>query len=128
MSIVRKWIFVFGSNCKGIHGAGTARIAVESYGAQWGVGEGRTGDAYAIPTKETPYKVRHLMDIHVSVDLFLEYARAHSELDFKVVRVGCGLAGFIDEQIAPFFAGAPKNCWFDPRWEKYGLKPWSAVE
>jgi hypothetical protein len=65
-----------------------------------------------------------LIDVRASVDLFLEYARAHAELEFYVVRIGCGLAGFIDEQIAPFFEGAPKNCRFDPLWEKYGLKPW----
>jgi hypothetical protein len=117
-------IFCFGSNQRGIHGAGTAKIAAQQYGAQFRVGEGRTGNAYAIPTKITPYKVRRLIDIQASVDMFLEYARAHADLEFHVVRIGCGLAGFSDEQIAPLFADAPANCRFDPRWEKYGLSPW----
>ena len=56
--------------------------------------------------------------------MFLEYARAHTDLEFHVVRIGCGLAGFSDEQIAPLFEGAPANCRFDPKWEKYGLSPW----
>lgn len=118
-------IFVFGSNKKGVHGAGTAKLAVEQYGAKFGVGEGRTGDAYAIPTKDTPYKRRRLAEIQASVDTFLEYARAHPELEFLVVRIGCGLAGFTDDEMAPLFEGSPDNCSFDPLWEKYGLKPWA---
>jgi hypothetical protein len=118
-------ILVFGSNRKGIHGAGSAQVAFRRYGAEFGIGEGRTGNAYAIPTKETPYRGRSISDIRASVDLFLEYARAHPELEFAVVRVGCGLAGRTDEQMAPLFDSAPENCAFDPLWEKYGLTPWT---
>jgi hypothetical protein len=117
-------IFVFGSNQRGIHGAGTAKLAVQQYGAQYRVGEGRTGNAYAIPTKATPYKVRRLFDIQASVDMFLEYARAHTDLTFHVMRIGCGLAGFTNQQMAPMFVGAPENCFFDPAWKKYGLRSW----
>lgn len=117
-------ILVFGSNQRGIHGAGTAKLAVQQYGAQYHVGEGRTGNAYAIPTKVTPYKVRRLFDIQASVDTFLEYARAHTDLTFHVVRIGCGLAGFTNQQIAPMFIGAPENCFFDPVWKRYGLRSW----
>jgi hypothetical protein len=56
-------IFVFGSNRKGIHGAGSAKIAAKEYGAEFGVGEGRTGQAYAIPTKETPYQRMRLREV-----------------------------------------------------------------
>jgi hypothetical protein len=118
-------IFVFGSNRKGIHGAGTAKIAVQQYGAKFGVGEGRTGQAYAIPTKETPYKRLRLSDVREGIEWFLVYAHEHPELEFRVVRIGCGLAGFTDDQMAPLFLDAPENCSFDPVWEKYGLKPWS---
>ena len=117
-------IFVFGSNKKGIHGAGTARIAAQEYDAKFGVGEGRTGQAYAIPTKETPYKRLRLADVEVSVERFLDYAWTYPDLEFLVVRIGCGLAGFTDDQMAPLFKDAPENCSFDPLWEKYGLKPW----
>ena len=117
-------VFVFGSNAKGVHGAGAAVMAMWKYGAQWGEGEGRTGEAYAIPTKETPYKGRSLTQIRFSVMVFLDYAEEHPELEFLVTRVGCGLAGYTDEQIAPMFATAPANCRFDPAWKKYSLKPW----
>jgi hypothetical protein len=117
-------IFVFGSNLKGIHGAGAAKDAHLQYGAEWGIGEGRTGSAYAIPTKNTPYRVRRLIDIQASVDSFLEYAAAHPELEFKVTRIGCGLAGYSDEEIAPMFMCASENCTFDPAWEKFGLRTW----
>jgi hypothetical protein len=123
-------IFVFGSNMKGVHGAGAAATAAREYGAEFGVGEGRTGNAYAIPTKETPYKVRSLAQIFVSVMDFLSYAHAHPEMEFKVTKVGTGLAGYTDEQMAPMFAsaGPPENCSFDPGWEKYGLKVWEDGE
>jgi hypothetical protein len=117
-------VFVFGSNLKGIHGAGAAASAVKEYGAEWGVGEGRTGNAYAIPTKATPYKGRTLAEIRLSVNVFLGYAQAHPELEFLVTKVGTGLAGFTDEEMAPMFANAPSNCRFDPAWEKFGLWPW----
>ena len=118
-------IFVFGSNKKGVHGAGTAKIAAQQYGAEFGVGEGRTGEAYAIPTKETPYKRLSLRDVQEGVERFLTYAREHPGLKFRVVRIGCGLAGFSDDEMAPLFNGASVNCSFDPLWEKYGLKPWN---
>jgi hypothetical protein len=103
-------IFVFGSNLAGIHGAGSAKEAHVNWGAEWGVGVGRTGRAYAIPTKPAPYKeslavemiAKHVMD-------FLAYARAHPELEFHCVRIGCGRAGYTDRQMAPLFKGAPSN-------------------
>jgi hypothetical protein len=121
-------IFVFGSNLLGIHGAGAALMAKRYYGAQQGVGEGRTGMAYAIPTKITPHQVRPLIEIAVSIKKFLTYAAAHPELKFFVTRVGCGLAGFRNEQIAPLFFGAPNNCFFDPKWINFGLQSWDDNE
>lgn len=103
-------IFVFGSNLAGRHGKGAALVAARQWQAQRGVGEGRTGYAYAIPTKDSRMKVRSLKDIHLSVLRFRDYARAHPELQFYVTRVGCGLAGYKDEDIAPMFADAPHNC------------------
>lgn len=117
-------IFVFGSNLKGVHGRGAALAALNEHGAEWGVGEGRTGEAYAIPTKTTPYKGRTLQQIRLSVMVFLDYAQAHPELEFQVTKIGTGLAGYTDEQMAPMFQNAPENCRFDPGWEKFGLKPW----
>lgn len=112
-------IFVFGSNQRGIHGAGAALTAKQEFGAEQGVAEGRTGNAYAIPTKETPWITRDLDGIRHSVNAFLDYARQHPELTFQVTRIGCGLAGYHDRDIAPMFKFAPTNCILDPRWELY---------
>ena len=94
-------IFVFGSNLAGFHGGGAARIAYEQFGAEWGVGVGRTGQCYAIPTMQGGVET-----IRPYVDEFILYAEQHPELTFLVTRVGCGIAGFTDEQIAPLFAAA----------------------
>jgi len=103
-------IFVFGSNLAGMHGAGAAAHAARYHGAEKGVGEGRTGSSYAIPTKDSHVRVRSLPAIEVAVVRFLCYAQDHSELEFDVTRVGCGLAGYRDEAIAPLFRDAPSNC------------------
>lgn len=115
---------VFGSNLQGIHGAGAAAYARKHYGAQLGHGDGVTGRAYAIPTKLTPATRRALRDIAKSIYQFKEYARQHPHDEFLVTRVGCGLAGYTDVQIAQWFTGSPDNCTFDPKWTQFGLPPW----
>ena len=85
-------IFVFGSNLAGFHGGGAARIAYEQFGAEWGVGVGRTGQCYAIPTMQGGVET-----IRPYVDEFIRYAEQHPELTFLVTRIGCGIAGFTDE-------------------------------
>ena len=107
-------IFVFGSNLAGVHGAGSARHALESCGAKWGVGVGLRGASYAIPTKDRNIRTMPLEDIAPHVSDFLTFAREHPEMTFDVVAIGCGLAGFTSEQIAPLFAGAPTNCNLPP--------------
>lgn len=109
-------IFVFGSNLAGRHGKGAARIAFVEYGAKYGIGSGRTGDAYAIPTKDEHLRVLTLHHIGNYVHDFVKYAKAHPELGFQVTRVGCGLAGYSDEQIAPLFKGVPINCAMPSGW------------
>lgn len=94
-------IFVFGSNLLGMHGGGAARIASEQFGAEWGVGVGRTGQCYAIPTMQGGVDT-----IRPYVNDFIAYAKEHPELIFLVTRIGCGIAGFNDDQIAPLFAAA----------------------
>ena len=56
-------IFVFGSNLAGRHGLGAAKYARNNLGAVYGVGEGPTGECYALPTKTGDLKVRSLADI-----------------------------------------------------------------
>ena len=102
-------IFVFGSNLKGIHGAGAARTAREQYGAKFGQGEGLTGEAYAIPTKYDPSRTLPLNAIKGHVDKFLTFAREHPNMNFTLTAIGTGLAGYTHEQIAPMFVGYPNN-------------------
>ena len=94
-------IFVFGSNLHGLHGGGAAHVAFEKFGAEWGVGVGPTGQCYAIPTMQGGVET-----IRPYVDEFIQYAKKHTEKTFLVTRIGCGIAGFKDEQIAPLFAAA----------------------
>jgi hypothetical protein len=112
-------VFVFGSNLAGRHGKGAALAALKEYGAVYGVGEGPTGNAYAIPTKDLRMQPRTLNAIHQSVQTFLAFAAAHPELDFLVTRVGCGLAGYTASEIAPMFVGAPDNCELPAGWRLY---------
>ena len=111
-----KQVFVFGSNEAGVHGAGAARVAYEKHGARWGKGFGHYGDSFAIPTKSPSIKTLELNTIRKYVEAFLQYAAAHKDLTFKVTRIGCGLAGYTDQEIAPMFWGAPSNCLFDDKW------------
>lgn len=112
-------IFVFGSNLAGIHGAGAAKEAYLRYGAVMGRGNGLSGSSYAIPTKNQFLKSLTLQQIEVYVRDFISYAKKHSELYFKVTQVGCGLAGFTANEIAPLFKEAPGNCAFDEKWKPY---------
>ena len=93
-------IFVFGSNLEGQHHGGAARMAYNKFGAEWGVGVGPTGKCYAIPTMHGGVE-----DIKPYVDDFVEYARNHPNNRFLVTRIGCGIAGFTDEEMAPLFKG-----------------------
>lgn len=91
-------IFVFGSNLQGMHGGGAARLAYEKFGAIWGQGVGLQGQCYGIPTMHGGVDA-----IKPYVDEFIEFAKSHPELTFLVTRIGCGIACFKDEEIAPLF-------------------------
>lgn len=105
-------IFVFGSNLAGRHGKGAALTAVRHWGAKPGNGNGWTGQAYAIPTKDRQLKVLPLPAIKCFVDIFLEDARAFHYMTFLVTPIGCGLAGYKESDIRPMFDRAPPNCVF----------------
>ena len=108
-------IFVFGSNLAGIHGAGAARTAL-GYGAQYGQGIGLQGNSYAIPTKDASLHTLPLDVIQYYVTHFLLEAKSRPDLQFFVTRIGCGLAGYTDDQIAPFFKHASENCELPHGW------------
>ena len=94
-------IFVFGSNLAGAHGGGAARLAYERFGAVWGEGIGLHGQTYAIPTMQGGVET-----IKPYVDAFILFAKENPTLTFLVTRIGCGIAGFRDEEIAPLFKDA----------------------
>ena len=94
-------VFVFGSNLAGMHGGGAAYIAFKQFGAVMGCGVGLRGQSYAIPTMQGGVET-----IKPYVDDFIAFASAHPELFFFVTRIGCGIAGFRDKEIAPLFKEA----------------------
>ena len=100
-------VFVFGSNLSGIHGKGAARMAHQYYNAEWGIGVGFTGVCYAIPTKDYGIlRTLKLNEIKIYVNDFIETAKQFSDYTFLVTRIGCGLAGYRDEEIATLFKDA----------------------
>lgn len=101
-----KEIFVFGSNLSGIHGAGAAKYARLHHGAVMGQGIGLQGSSYALPTKGVNISFMPLTDIGRHVAAFISFAKIRPDLTFRVTRVGCGLAGFKDTEIAPLFRAA----------------------
>lgn len=113
-------IFVFGSNLAGRHGAGSALEAAKNHGAKRGVGSGMSGRSYAIPTKDEDLQTLPLDEIAKFVKVFIEYASRRSDLTFNVVKIGCGLAGYKESEIAPMFAGAPQNVNLPEGWRKLG--------
>lgn len=117
-------VFVFGSNLAGIHGAGAAKYAVHNFGAVMGIGEGLmpTDDhpgCYGIPTKDEEIRTLSLDQVKQYVDNFIETAWERTDLTFFITRIGCGLAGFTDYDIAPLFKDAPPNCELPPGWENF---------
>ncbi len=91
-------IFVFGSNLMGSHCGGAARVALKRFGAVMGQGVGIQGQSYAIPTMQGGVET-----IKPYVDDFIKLAREWDQNTFYVTRIGCGIAGFTDEEIAPLF-------------------------
>lgn len=111
-------IFCFASNLAGKHYGGSAKAAVEQYGAIIGQGIGLQGDSYAIPTLDENFEPLPLSTIALHVADFIDHASINLVSTFRVVEIGCGIAKFTPEQIAPLFYGAPANCLFSPRFEK----------
>jgi hypothetical protein len=91
-------VFVFGSNLEGLHAGGAARVALDKFGAIWGQGVGIQGRSFAIPTMQGGVET-----IKEYVDYFINLASMHPDKTFYVTRIGCGIAGFTDEQVAPLF-------------------------
>lgn len=113
-SLMENEIFVFGSNALGQHMGGAARQAVQQFGAIMGVGHGIQGSSYAINT------MSGIPDMKKDIKDFEEYATSHPEQRFLVTAIGCGIAGYTPEQVAPLFKGCrdisnvtlPEEFWY----------------
>lgn len=110
-------IFVFGSNPMGFHGAGAAKLAHDKFGAIYRQGYGPQGQSYAIATTNLVTKIP-LYNIEDQVRIFFVYARNHTHLEFLVTKIGCGLAGYTEDDVAPLFKGAPDNVILPEGWER----------
>ena len=109
-------IFVFGSNRGGAHAGGAARLAKEKFGAQDGVGEGLTGQSYAFPTLTSNFEKVPRASLEASRDRFFAAALQHPDKTFLLTKVGCGIAGFTEDEIRPLFTRAPANVVLPEDW------------
>ncbi|MEQ1884685.1 MAG: hypothetical protein ABL967_06460 [Bryobacteraceae bacterium] len=109
-------VFVFGSNLGGRHAGGAAYLAAERFGAQEGVGEGLTGQSYAFPTLTASFEMVTMEALETSRDRLFATAQAHPEKTFLLTKVGCGIAGFREEQIRPLFRNPPENVVLPEDW------------
>ena len=114
-----KKIYVFGSNLAGRHTKGAALRAYQEHGAVYGQGTGMQGSSYAIPVMDEDMKTLPLNRIQRQVDTFIKFAKLNPEMTFEVTRVGCVLNGYEDNEIAPMFIDAPKNCVLPAGWRTY---------
>ena len=96
-------IFVFGSNESGLHGGGAANLAYHNFGATMYQGLGLSGNSFAIPTKDWLVDTLDLKTIQFYVNRFEQFVRTHPSLEYMITRIGCGIAGYTAEEIAPMF-------------------------
>ena len=117
------WIYVFSSNLAGKHAKGKARIARVNFRAEFGVAEGRTSNAYAIPTHDKHLAALSIDSIDAAIEAFLRYAHENPKLNFFVTRIGCEDSPYGDEQIGQLFATASENCSLPRSWRIYAHAP-----
>lgn len=113
---MQKHIWVFASNLAGRHGKGSALEARLKHGAIYGRGYGPQGNSYAIPTKGQKLEILPIKEITEYVNQFLDYAKAHPDVIFDVVKIGTGLAGYTDEEMAPLFRNRTTNVHIHNDW------------
>lgn len=112
-------IFVFGGNRYGLHAGGAAQVAVEHFGAIDGQAQGRQGESYAIVTADGHGMPLPLRMIRQQIEDFLDHAVLSIPTKFFVTRIGCGIVGYRDDQIAPMFKNAPGNCSLPEQWKEW---------
>lgn len=114
-------IFVFGSNLAGRHGKGAALYAARKHGAEYGVGKGRTGNAYAIPTKDERLRTLSTDQVSEYIKEFCKYAAENHSEQFELTPVGCGLAGLDPRWVSQTFQkyGLTSNVYLSRSWLEY---------
>lgn len=111
-------VFVFSSNIAGMHDTGTAKQALK-YGARHGQGVGAAGRSFAIPTKDHDLVTMKIEHIKLYIDRFIKITHEYPRVNFFITRIGDGLAGYKDRDIAPLFKGCNNNCSFADQWKPY---------
>ncbi len=109
-SLKENQIFVFGSNSYGDHAGGAAKQAHEQFGAEMGIANGLTGSCYAIDT------MSGFVALQRNVRQFIRVASSTPQLTYLLTRIGCGIAGYTDEQITPLFNNMPTNVILPDEW------------
>lgn len=109
-------IFVFGSNLAGRHGAGAARQAYKQFGAEYGVGEGMTGQSYAFPTLSRTLSQLSYVRLQIARDLLYHTCLEYSGMEFLLTKVGCGLAGYDESTMRGLFTDPPSNLVLPEDW------------
>ncbi|APX62400.1 A1S_2505 family phage non-structural protein [Acinetobacter schindleri] len=122
-SLPENTVFVFGSNMAGLHAGGAARTALEHFGAVEGVGRGWSGQSYAIPTMNEHLQQMPLSQIQHYIDDFKIYTKNHPKNNYFLTSVGCGIAGYKVEEIAPMFKGISHNVIFPQSFRPFVEKP-----
>lgn len=117
-----KHVFVFGSNMLGQHNGGAAYVAKNEYQAQTGVAQGPTGNCYAIPTVTENWEPMNLFFIGGFVFEFLSEAKKNPDVTYHLTPIGCGIAGYKVDDIAPMFMTAPKNVILPIEFKEYFLR------
>ena len=115
-SIEPNQIFVFGSNLAGRHGAGAAKQAHDQFGAEYGVGEGMTGQSYAFPTLGRQLQQLPSWMLCSARDRLYATCAAYPSNEFLLTKVGCGLAGYGDEYMRSLFVNPPANLILPEDW------------
>jgi len=115
-------IFVFGSNLAGIHAGGAAKQAHEQFGAIWGQGEGIQGQSYAFPTLTKSFKKVTPVTLVCNATRLFKCCEDNPDKEFLLTRVGCGIAGFQDEDIRPLFENHPNNLILPEEWRSVEQK------
>ncbi|MBU3848099.1 MAG: hypothetical protein H9855_14240 [Candidatus Acinetobacter avistercoris] len=111
-SLTEDTVFVFGSNLAGTHAGGAAKTALLHFGAIKGVGRGWSGQSYAIPTMNEHLQQMPLSQIQHYIEDFKIYTKNHPKIKYFITSLGCGVAGYKVEEIAPMFKGISKNVIF----------------